>query len=67
MYLKYIFSEKLICYDFAYFLCLGKGAENPQRFQVEAAGVYLINVDDWPMSHAPTNGESGDMSVKTSW
>ena len=50
MYLKYIVSEKLICYDFAYFLCLGKGAEDPQRFQVEAHGVYLSKVDNWPLS-----------------
>ncbi len=64
MYFKYIVSETLICYDFAYVLCLGKGAENPQRFQVEAAGMYLIKVYNGPMSLALTNVESGEVCKK---
>ncbi len=27
---------------------------------------YYCKVDNWPMSLAPMNGESGEMSVKTS-
>jgi len=33
---------------------------------VEATGVYPNGVYDWPMSLAPTNGESGDLCKKTS-
>ena len=33
---------------------------------MEAAGVSLIKVYNWPMSLAPTNGESGDTRKKTS-
>ena len=33
---------------------------------MEAAGVYLNKVYNWPMSLTPTNGESGDMCKKTS-
>ena len=51
--LKYVVSEKLTYYDFAYYLLSRQGAEDPQGFQVEAHGVYLIKVDNWPMSLAP--------------
>ena len=33
---------------------------------MEAAGLYPNEVYNWPMSLAPTNGESGDLCKKTS-
>ena len=42
---------------FAYYLCSRQGVYDPWSFQVEAAGVYLNKVYNWPMSLAPTIGE----------
>ncbi len=64
LYLKYVVPEKLTYYDFAYYLCSRQGVEDPSSVQVEADGVYLNKVYNWPMTLAPMNGESGDMCEK---
>mgnify|MGYP006177862747 CR=1 FL=1 len=47
---KMLAVGKLTYYGIVYYLCSRQGAEDPQGFQVEAHGVYLIKVDNWPMS-----------------
>ncbi len=54
MFLKYVVSEKLTYYDFAYYLCSRQCSEEVFSFQVETDGVYLNKVYDWPMSLTPT-------------
>ncbi len=57
MYFKYVVSEKLTYYDFAYYLCSRQDEEDPQGFQVEAHGVYLTKVYNWPCHSPPMIGE----------
>ncbi len=61
MYFKYVVSEKLTYYDFAYYLCSRQGAE--EDIHVEAYGAYL-KVDNWPMLLTPMIGELAWLTEK---